>query len=51
MSYDAAMLANGFRYAAKDNSHFGEPGHRFWGKYLLQYIKQHQLVELNNTPM
>jgi hypothetical protein len=46
MSYDAVMLANGFRYVAKDNGHFGELGHCFWGKHLLQYIKQNQLLEL-----
>ena len=50
LSYNSVLLANGFPHVTSKNGHFGKTAHCFWGKYLLQYIKQHQLLELDEIP-
>jgi len=49
-SYNSVLLANGFQYVNPKSYHFGKDAHCFWGKYLLQYIKQHQLMDLDEIP-
>ena len=54
LSYNSVLLANGFTHVTNkkgNNGHFGKEAHCFWGKYLLQYIKQHQLLELDEIPI
>ena len=50
LSYNSVLLANGFPHVTSKNGHFGKTAHCFCGKYLLQYIKQHQLLELDEIP-
>ena len=50
LSYSSVLLANGFRYVNPKTYHFGKTAHCFWGKYLLQYIKQHQLLDFDEIP-
>ena len=50
LSYSSVLLANGFDYVNPKTYHFGKTAHCFWGKYLLQYIKQHQLLDLDEIP-
>jgi hypothetical protein len=50
LSYNSLLLDNGFAHVTSKNGHFGKAAHCFWGKYLLQYIKQHQLLELDEIP-
>jgi len=49
-SYDHVLKNNGFDYVNPKSYHFGKQAHCFWGKYLLQYIKQHQLLDLDEIP-
>ena len=49
-SYNSVLLSNEFRYSNPKSYHFGKDAHCFWGKYLLQYIKQHQLMDLDEIP-
>ena len=49
-SYDCVLKNNGFDYVTPKSYHFGKAAHCFWGKYLLQYIKQHQLLDLDEIP-
>ena len=49
-SYNSLLLDNGFAHVTSKNGHFGKAAHCFWGKYLLQYIKQHQLLEPDEIP-
>jgi hypothetical protein len=50
-SYHNVLKSNGFDYVTPKGYHFGQDGHRFWAQYLLQYIKDHQLLGTNEIPL
>ena len=47
LSYNSVLVNNGFEWVSPNSYHFDAKGHCFWAKYLLQYIKQHNLVTHN----
>ena len=47
-SYNAILQQNG--HVPTKWYHFDAKGHCFWAKYVLQYIKQHNLVNTNALP-
>lgn len=47
-SYNAILQQNGYKPTA--GHHFDAKGHCFWAKYLLQYIKQNNLVPTHALP-
>jgi hypothetical protein len=49
-SYNALLKNNGFEYVTAYGYHFGAEAHRFWGKYVLQYMRTHNLIESNALP-
>ena len=44
LSYNSVLTSNGFEWVSPNSYHFDAKGHCFWAQYLLQYIKQHNLV-------
>ena len=44
-SYNAVLINNNFEYANPKSFHFGADAHCFWGKYLLQYIDNNELLK------
>jgi len=44
LSYNSVLVNNGFEWVTPNSYHFDAKGHCFWAKYVLQYIKQHNLV-------
>jgi hypothetical protein len=44
MTYNSVLKNNGFEYKNPASYHFGVDAHCFWGEYLLQYIKTHNLL-------
>jgi hypothetical protein len=49
-SYDAVLRYNGFDYVNPKTYHFGAKAHCFWARHVLQYIKDNQLLGLNEIP-
>jgi hypothetical protein len=49
-TYDFVLRQQGFVTVRPDSWHFGPEAHCFWGEYLLQYIKHHQLLGTNEIP-
>ena len=49
-SYDAVLRYNGFDYVNPKTYHFGAKAHCFWANYVLQYIKDNQLLGPNEIP-
>lgn len=49
-TYNAILRQNGFDTVAAGNYHFGKDAHCFWAQFLLQYMKQHQLLDLHEIP-
>lgn len=43
-TYNAILKSNGFNTVRPTSYHFGADGHCFWGEYLLQYIKNNNLI-------
>ena len=50
MTYNTVLKNNGFEYKNPASYHFGADAHCFWGKYLLQYINDNQLLSTNEIP-
>lgn len=46
-SYNALLKNNGFEYVNPKSFHFGADAHRFWAKYVLQYINDNNLLDHN----
>jgi hypothetical protein len=44
MTYNSVLKNNGFEWVNPASYHFGADAHCFWGEYLLQYIKTHNLL-------
>jgi len=44
-SYNAVLINNNFEYVNPTSFHFGADAHCFWGKYLLQYINDNNLIK------
>lgn len=44
LSYSQVLASHGFVPKPPGNYHYGADGHCFWAKYLLQYIKTHNLT-------
>lgn len=49
-TYNAVLKNNGFEYVNPQSFHFGKDAHCFWAKYLLQYIKDNNLLDSNEIP-
>jgi hypothetical protein len=49
-SYDAVLRYNGFDYVNPKTYHFGAKAHCFWAQYVLQYIKDNQLLGPDEIP-
>lgn len=45
-TYNSVLKNNGFTTVNSDSWHFGADAHCFWGEYLLQYIKNNNLIPL-----
>lgn len=43
-TYDAVLSRNGFQTVAPNSWHYGKDAHRFWSRYMLQYIIDNKLV-------
>jgi len=50
LTYDKVLRNNNFTTVNPESWHFGPDAHCFWGEYLLQYIKDHQLLDPNEIP-
>jgi hypothetical protein len=50
MTYSSVLKNNGFATVSPDSYHFGADAHCFWGKYLLNYMKQHNLLDPDEIP-
>jgi len=50
LSYNSVLINNGFRWVTPYSYHFDAKGHCFWADYVLQYIKQNNLVNTNALP-
>jgi hypothetical protein len=46
-TYNAVLINNGFEYVNSQSYHFGVDAHCFWGKYMLQYINDNNLLDSN----
>jgi len=44
MTYNSILKSHGFECVNPTSYHFGVDAHCFWGEYLLQYIKTHNLL-------
>jgi len=44
LSYNSVLVNNGFEWVTPNSYHFDAKGHCFWANYVLQYIKQNNLV-------
>jgi hypothetical protein len=47
LSYNSVLTNNGFEWVTPFHYHFGAKAHRFWASYVLQYIKDNQLLDPN----
>ena len=43
-TYNSILRSRGFKTVSPESWHFGADAHCFWGKYLLQYMNNHNLV-------
>lgn len=50
-TFDACLKQNGFHTVNPKSWHFGPDAHCFWANFLLQYIKDHQLLGTNEIPL
>lgn len=50
LTYNSVLKNNGFATVSPDSYHFGADAHCFWGEYLLNYIKQHKLLDPDEIP-
>jgi len=50
MTYDLVLRNNGFKTVNPDSWHFGPDAHCYWAEYVLQYIKDNQLLNTNEIP-
>lgn len=51
LSYNSVLTSNGFEWVTPKSYHFDAKGHCFWAQYLLQYIKQNNLVTTDALPI
>ena len=49
-TFNAVLKNNGFEYVTPQSFHFGADAHCFWAKYMLQYIKDNNLLDPNEIP-
>jgi hypothetical protein len=50
MTYDFVLRNKGFKTVNPDSWHFGPDAHCYWAEYVLQYIKDNQLLDPNEIP-
>jgi hypothetical protein len=50
LSYNSVLTSAGFEWVNAKSYHFDAKGHCFWANYVLQYIKQNNLVNTNALP-
>ena len=50
LTYTNLLKTTGFSTVNPQSWHFGADAHSFWAKHVLQYIKQHNLVNTNALP-
>jgi hypothetical protein len=51
LSYNSVLVNNGFEWVTPNSYHFDAKGHCFWANYVLQYIKQNNLVTTDALPI
>jgi len=49
-TYNSILLQNGFKMVNPSSYHFGHDAHCFWAQYLLQYIKDNNLMDPDEIP-
>lgn len=49
-SYHNWLKNNGGSYVTPESYHFDAKSHRLWADYVLQYIRDHQLLDTNEIP-
>jgi hypothetical protein len=49
-TYDFVLRNHGFKTVNPESWHFGHDAHCYWGEYLLQYIKDNNLLDPNEIP-
>lgn len=49
-TYDSVLRNNKFQTVNSNSWHFGPDAHCFWAEYMLQYIKDNQLLDANEIP-
>jgi hypothetical protein len=49
-TYNAILQSNHFPTVNPDSWHFGPEAHCFWAEYVLQYIKNNQLLDPDEIP-
>lgn len=49
-TFDNVLKTNGFKTVNPNSWHFGPDAHCFWAEYMLQYIKDNQLLDPNEIP-
>ena len=50
LTYDKVLRTNNFKTINPESWHFGHGAHCFWAEYLLQYIKDNQLLDPDEIP-
>ena len=50
MTYNSVLRNKGFKTVNPDSWHFGPDAHCYWAEYVLQYIKDNQLLNANEIP-
>jgi len=50
MTYDSVLRNKGFETVNPDSWHFGPDAHCYWAEYMLQYLKDNQLLNANEIP-
>ena len=49
-TYNSVLINNGFKMVNPASYHFGADAHCFWAEYVLQYIKDNQLMDPDEIP-
>ena len=48
-TYNKVLRNNGFATVNPDSWHFGAEAHSFWARYVLQYLRDHNFLNLQNA--
>ena len=50
LTYNSVLRTKGFKTVNPNSWHFGPDAHCYWAEYVLQYIKDNQLLNANEIP-